>query len=260
MPRSLKAAAATDQLTLPWDGISLSVEMPRERPVESNASTQTANLRSPEGLTHLFERVVKRNVKLVITDNATSLFSMRPSKAGAVSVRLHHMFLRAGDEVLGELARYIRSGRGRTPLFWRFVKENTHLLKERPPRRETFSTEGRRHDLLDIYERLNREFFAGEILCRITWGRRGKRRIRRSRTLGSYSPHSNIIRINPALDSLRVPRFFVEYIVFHEMLHALLGVEERNGRRTIHSQDFRALERRFPHYERAMAWERRNRL
>jgi predicted SprT family Zn-dependent metalloprotease len=198
-------------------------------------------------------------VELFITDNATSLFSMRPARDGGVTVRLHHMFLRADDEVLGELARYVRSGRGSTPRFWGFVKAHTHLLKEATPRRTSIETEGSHHDLREIFDRLNAEHFGGELACAVTWGRRPRSgRVRARRTLGSYAPHGNTIRISPILDSARVPRYFVEYIVYHEMLHARLGVKMKNGRRALHTREFKELERRFPHYTRAIAWERRH--
>ena len=47
--------------------------------------------------------------------------------------------------------------------------------------------------------------------------------------MGSYSADSKVIRIHPALDQPLVPRFFVEWIVFHEMLHHVYRA--RRGRR-----------------------------
>jgi hypothetical protein len=67
-----------------------------------------------------------------------------------------------------------------------------------------------------------------------------------------------LIRIHPALDQSWVPRYFVEYIVYHEMLHHVIPMPERNGRRQLHTPEFRARERAFAHFERALAWERRH--
>jgi predicted metal-dependent hydrolase len=69
-----------------------------------------------------------------------------------------------------------------------------------------------------------------------------------------------MIRINPVLDIERVPPYFVEFIVYHEMLHAFLGVKNKNGRRSVHSKEFRELEKRFSDYEKAMAWEKKSRF
>lgn len=210
--------------------------------------------RDPDALKRRFERAAGRPVMLTITDNSSSVFYMR-ARRGGISLRLHRMFLDAGDEVLRELAEYVRGGRSRTPLFWSFVKGNSHCLRSRPPRKVNLRPAGRCHDLQRIYDGLNREYFGGRLSCGITWGAYKGRRTARKRTLGSYSALSGTIRINPALDRKSVPRFFLEYIVYHEMLHASLGMEEKNGRRVIHSSEFKRREKLFRHYEKALALE-----
>jgi predicted metal-dependent hydrolase len=71
-----------------------------------------------------------------------------------------------------------------------------------------------------------------------------------SRTiLGHYdSAHATII-ISRVLDSPTVPSYLVEYLVYHEMLHIRYPVERRGHRRVVHSQEFRAAEKKFPRYE-----------
>ncbi len=67
-------------------------------------------------------------------------------------------------------------------------------------------------------------------------------------------------RINPILDNERVPYYFIEFVVYHEMLHAHIRVQKKNGRRSVHSKEFRDREKMFRDYEDAMAWENRNRI
>jgi hypothetical protein len=109
---------------------------------------------------------------------------------------------------------------------------------------------GRRFDLKEIFADLNRRFFAGEIEgVRIGWSPN------RSRTsLGHYDSSHRTITITRWLDSPRVPRYVVEYLVFHEMLHVRIPVEHRNRRRIVHSAEFVAAERAFPDYARATRW------
>jgi predicted metal-dependent hydrolase len=78
----------------------------------------------------------------------------------------------------------------------------------------------------------------------------------RRRTLGSYSSHTNIIRINPVLDKRSVPPYFIEFIIYHEMLHADLGVETGENRRSVHTREFRRREKMFKKYAEALAWEK----
>ena len=76
--------------------------------------------------------------------------------------------------------------------------------------------------------------------------------------MGSYSVEERLIRIHRALDRAFVPAFFVEWIVFHEMLHQVHDIKVKNGRREFHSRAFLADEARFEHYHEARAWERRH--
>ena len=76
--------------------------------------------------------------------------------------------------------------------------------------------------------------------------------------MGSYSVEDRLIRIHPALDRWFVPRYFLEWIVFHEMLHQVHDIPVVGGRRQFHTPEFLAEEKQFEGYERARAWEREN--
>jgi predicted metal-dependent hydrolase len=79
----------------------------------------------------------------------------------------------------------------------------------------------------------------------------------RKRRLGSYQRDRDIIRINPVLDSKRVPRYFLEFIVYHEMLHAAFAVESGSTKQRVHSLEFKRRERLFKNYALALQWEER---
>jgi hypothetical protein len=116
---------------------------------------------------------------------------------------------------------------------------------------------GKHFDLREIFERVNRDCFAGKVTAAITWGRRAAGGNRRSIRLGSYRREQNLIRIHPALDAPFVPAYVVEAVVHHEMLHAVIPVRVgRNGRRIVHGGDFRAGELGFSSYRRAKMWRR----
>jgi len=79
--------------------------------------------------------------------------------------------------------------------------------------------------------------------------------------MGVYFHDQQVIRIHPALDDGRVPRYFVEMVVFHEMLHQTPPSEvDREGRRIVHGPQFRAEERRYPATRRRGAWEKAHRI
>lgn len=202
-----------------------------------------------------FKGVAGRPVSLLITDNATSMVSVR-EKGKAVIVRLHRMFLDAGDDVITEIAKFLKHRKGETPLLRKFLRQNGHRIRKSSPRKTTVKTEGKYHTLDEIFHSLNSEYFDGRVSASITWGARNPRYAVKKRTLGSYSRHINIIRINPVLDGKGVPRYFIEFVVYHEMLHADMGMSEKNGRRSVHPREFKERERLFRHFKKAMAWEK----
>ena len=207
-------------------------------------------------LRNYFERVTSGTVSLTITDNSTSMLSVG-RKGNTISVRLHRIFLDAPRDVVEEIAVFIKKKKGRTPLLRRFIKENTNRLRNAPPKKVKIITKGKYHNLSEIYASLNREYFQENLSCIITWGTGKAGCAVRKRTLGSYSRHADTIRINSVLDRKHVPRYFIEFVVYHEMVHADMAPAERNGRNIVHSREFRGREKQFREYERAMHWEKK---
>ena len=199
-------------------------------------------------------------VSIRVTDNVHTMLSFK-RRAGHLEVRLHHMFLAAPAPVIDALARYIRGDDpNASTVLDRFIRRHRWLIRRVPPhvrrKRVPIRSKGTHHDLAEIIARLERTL-GGSVDCEITWGPAPAVRLPRSSIkLGSYSADSRLIRIHPALDQAFVPRYFVEWIVFHEMLHHVHGISRRGGKRCVHTERFCEDERRFPEYERARAWER----
>jgi predicted SprT family Zn-dependent metalloprotease len=244
--------AAPGQLALPWNQMLLPLDAP-----PAHAHPEAAN--SETRMRAELEQAIGAPVKLVLTDNSTSLISARRAAPG-FSMRVHRIFTGAGAAVIHEMAAWVRGRATETPLFWEFFRRHKHLLPPRAPRRVTVTTTGEHHDLAEVFERLNGEYFQGRLACTITWGTRASRRRVRTRTLGSYSAHTDMIRINPTLDSRRVPGYYVEYIVHHEMAHAWVRMESPGGKASRpHGPEFKAVEARYRDLERALAWEKQRR-
>jgi hypothetical protein len=204
--------------------------------------------------------LLREPVEVELTDNAWTMVSYRRVE-GRLRFRLHHMFLGAHEPVVRALAGFTgRNRRAHGRAIDEYVRQNRELIRAAEPRVEIeLETRGRVHDLRDIYDGLNSRFFGRSIEARIGWGRRAPSGRRRSIKMGVYFHDQKVIRIHPALDDDRVPRYFVEMVVFHEMLHQVFPPASGDtGRRTVHGPQFREAERRFPAYDRARDWERRN--
>lgn len=198
---------------------------------------------------------LERPLSLVLTENSTSMLSARV-RDGVFRVRLHRMFCHADSQVLDEIVLYLKNKKGAMPGFRAFICENGERLRAKPPKKVRIKTLGKCHDLREPYQEINGAYFEGMINASITWGTGGQRPVVRKRTLGSYSEKSNMIRISPVLDRKTVPRYFIAFVIYHEMLHAAMGTARDGKRRSIHSREFRRREKLYKDYEKAHAWER----
>ena len=259
--RSLECSTAMRQLSLfpsetaprsePRVAVALDAEQPSSR---IHLVPHGASLVLATRLSHL----LREPVEVELTDNAWTMVSYRRVQ-GRLRFRLHHMFAAAHDPVMRALAGFTgRNRRAHGRAIDDYVRQNRELIRPAIPRPEApLAPRGRVHDLADIYTGLNARYFQSAVRARIGWGRRSPSGRRRSIKMGVYFHDQKVIRIHPALDDGRVPRYFVEMVVFHEMLHQIHPPQiDRAGRRIVHGPEFRAAERRFPGYDRARAWEK----
>jgi predicted metal-dependent hydrolase len=233
----------------------------REAPPAAPASDEEARIALE---IQIAQHVPDGRLALALTDNRYTMISVKREK-GLFRLRLHHMFLDAAPEVVRALADYVaHNDREASRLLGRFIDVNQRKIRR--PRRvhrpapQVLETRGEVHDLQDIYAALNQRYFAGAIDARITWGQRAAadtpKKRRSSMKMGSYSVEDRLIRIHPSLDRPFVPRMFVEWIVYHEMLHQKHDIPVRGGRRQFHTPAFLAEEARFGEFHRARLWER----
>jgi len=198
-------------------------------------------------------------IRLVVTDNRGTMLSARP-KGGRLEVRLHHMFLTADADILDAVGAYLGDSDARAAgTIDRFVEENRSRFVAPGPSEAVLRPEGLHHDLGAIADHLGQRHFGGPVDVRITWGKRVRvKRRQRSLQLGTYLPEERLIRIHPVLDQPWVPVFFVEAVVFHEMLHHDMPAVLHNGRRHYHTNAFRKRERSFEHHSAAEQWQEQN--
>lgn len=185
-----------------------------------------------------------------------------PRNERRYEVRLHHMFADADPVIMRALAHYIADNDANASrILGDFIDANAGHVRgwaRRTPTQLIF-TAGEHHDLHAIFDELNARYFDNRIDAAITWGARsGRPRRRNSIKMGSYSVEDRLIRIHRSLDRELVPRFFVAWIVFHEMLHQVHDIRVKNGRREFHSKEFLADEASFELYNEAKLWERRH--
>jgi hypothetical protein len=251
--------------------------------VEALRKARRAPAELPSEIAHAQDSLERRirahlthgRVQVTLTDNRYTMISVRRlGGAGEreraarrrterrYEVRLHHMFADADPVITRALAHYIaENDADASRVLGDFIDANAGHVRGRSRRTpaQVIFTAGEHHDLRTIFDELNARYFENRIDAAITWGARsGRPRRRNSIKMGSYSVEDRLIRIHRSLDRAFVPRFFVSWIVFHEMLHQVHDIRVKNGRREFHSKEFLADEAAFELYDQARLWERRN--
>jgi predicted metal-dependent hydrolase len=175
-------------------------------------------------------------------------------REGELYVRISDLLEGAPETVLHSIAHILlaklyrkpvdraQSARYRRYVAGREVTAKARLVRQMRGRKHIRSPRGHHYHLEEIFDDLNRRFFHGLMgRPQLTWSRNHARS-----SLGHYDPAHNAIVISRVFDDARVPRYAVEYILFHEMLHLKHPVELRGNRRCVHSKEFRAEENLFP--------------
>ncbi len=112
-----------------------------------------------------------------------------------------------------------------------------------------------------IFHKLNARYFRNALRgYTIKWGRKRRQRPKAYFIFATIQEEDRVIRIHPLLDALWVPRWFLEFVIYHEMLHSVVPdiYDRKRRRRIVHTPEFMKRERRFPHYTRAQRWEADN--
>ncbi len=176
-----------------------------------------------------------------------------------IHVRISDLLEGSPDTVLEAIAHILLAKIYRKPIqpshstrYRRYVSSHdmatkAHLLRQVRGRKQIASARGQVYDLDQVFEDLNQQFFYG-LLARpqMTWSRAHARN-----SLAHYDPAHNAIVVSRVFDHARVPRYTLEYIVYHEMLHLKHPVKLRGSRRCVHGPEFQAEEKLFPHREQA---------
>ena len=186
-------------------------------------------------------------------------------RRGKLLVRLSDLLEGAPESILRAIAHILLAKMYRHPInraesarYRKYVGSHdivrkAHLVRQIRGRKLFRSARGHAYDLDAVFEDLNMRFFHGLMARpRMSWSQSKTRRI-----LGHYDPAHNAIIISRIFDHPGVPRYVLEYIVYHEMLHLKHPVKLRGSRRCVHSAEFQAEEKLFPRVDQANAFLKR---
>lgn len=178
-------------------------------------------------------------------------FLKQPS---SIALRLHRLFLEAPTPVLEALIASILKKNKEALII---VRKMAHLyFSQTRAAPSNLLAQGKVYDLKQIYFGVKKDFFPSDFEVSIGWSDTARVKNFRSITFGTYDRHRNQIRIHPLLDDEEVPLYFLQFLIYHEMLHAVCpSVIDKRGFCRSHTDEFRKLEKKFPYYSEAKQWE-----
>ena len=197
----------------------------------------------------------------------TSLNTTIRLREGKIFVSLSDLLEGAPESVLHSIAHILLSklyfprkpiDRAHNLRYKRFansaaVTHQTELIRTARGAKRYFGPEGRYFHLEEVFDSLNLRFFGG-LMGRpeLTWSEHHAKR-----SLGHYDAAHNTIVVSRVFDRPSSPRYAIEYLLYHEMLHLKHPVRMRGLRRCVHSREFKAEEARFPQLAEALAFIKR---
>ena len=199
-------------------------------------------------------------LKLKINDNRSTMLSVKWEPDHA-KVSLHRIFLKAPQNVMEALACYLkREDKIIAPTVKAFIEDKLKTLdySQKIDQKKLYS-QGNVHNLQEIYNELNAEYFDNQLNLYITWFGTPNKRCRSRVTFGLYHDPLRLIKVNRLLDSPSFPQYLVAYVIYHEMVHHVCPPYfDANGHQCIHTKDFKIREEQFRHYDLAQEWIKKN--
>ena len=105
--------------------------------------------------------------------------------------------------------------------------------------------------LLDRMQFINNEYFKFKELPVIKWSKGSVKKKYRKITYGTYVIKKKEIRIHPILNNLLIPRYVLEFVIYHELLHFEdYHIREKSnvrhrGKDRVHTPHFHKREKEF---------------
>jgi hypothetical protein len=195
----------------------------------------------------------------------TSLNTTIRLREGKISASLSDLLEGAPEAVLHAIAHILLAKLYKKPInaaqnlrYKRFassaaVTRQTELIRHTRGSKRYFGPEGHFYNLEEVFDTLNVRFFGG-LLGRpeLTWSEHYSKR-----ALGHYDAALNTIVVSRVFDRPSSPRYAIEYLLYHEMLHLKHPVRMHGLRRCVHSREFKEDEAQFPQLAEAMAFIKR---
>ncbi|MDZ7958623.1 MAG: M48 family peptidase [Aulosira sp. DedQUE10] len=226
----------------------------------TDESNLTLHLTSTYRVRQIAQRILKKDKQesVNLTIELTNLAGLYKGKKSSTFAHLtiSEGFINAPDEVLQAVVKSVIFGINQdgTKLIRSFAssEEYSSILLTLDLIAEVIAEnpQGKFYNLNNLFNKLNHEYFAATLVKpRLAWSK-----INTYRKFGHYEPARDRVVMSLTLDDSNIPEFVIEFVLFHELLHKHHGTKWVNGRRMVHTPEFRADESQFKLYAEAQGW------
>lgn len=205
------------------------------------------------------EKRANLRVLLKVKDYKSTFISVLRTRS-KIQISLHKLFLDAPLDVKEAVVVYcLKRDKIAHSILKNYANryfisaDYTHRINKK-----NLKTKGEFFDLKHIMDNLNLIYFKGKLNLNITWFEKPVYRKFRHITFGSFDKNSKLVRINKMLDSSEISFYFINYIVYHEMLHYVCKeIIDDTGKRKVHTKEFKKKEKEFAYYNEAKEFEKK---
>jgi hypothetical protein len=209
------------------------------------------------------EFVLAGNLDIIFTRSSNTPVSLSQQQDSG-TLRLHVLFSMAPDSILEDVIRFCFARRNQVETknlrarILDYVGENRHQTIATMSEPGPCSPKGKIYDLEKTLRRVISKYVPERRLISsrpaIGWSKRPTIKLM-GKWIETSPGERNVIIINRLLDDERVPAYYLEYNVYHELLHDLFSIHRSQGRWIRHPAELQAREKTYPLYTRAREWE-----
>jgi predicted metal-dependent hydrolase len=214
---------------------------------------------NPTDLEHLYQSLDER-IHVEFYPYSSIKHTVR-KREGIIFMRISDLFVDAPSRVLVAIGKILLAKidnkeipRGDKKIYDHYINSDTlqkkasDMMKKR--KRSLRILSGTHYNLHHSFQRVNATYFHNEMEKPIlTWSTR-----KAKRTLGKYDPQRDAVIISRALDSPVIPEEFLDFIMYHELLHKKHGILNTGSQRRVHTPAFKKDEQKFENYEKMRAF------
>lgn len=211
-------------------------------------------------LQEILSALTKSKVEVIINQNRSTMVSVLERRRNYARLSIHEMFLEAPNSVVEALVYLLKNKRNdaSSKLIHNYIDQNSSKYEYNDQLdKSKLITQGKVYDLDELYQKINATYFSSSLNLHITWFGTQQKLPKRQISFGLYHEPLKLIKINRLLDTFDVPQFFVEFIIYHEMLHEIYRPKRMpSGRRSVHTQEFKEKEKLFLEFQKVKAFEK----